>query len=69
MSLAKSPSCEKDVLSDASACPDCGEPVRVSIEEASEGVNPDNPAHICGLLIFGIAILGIIFFAVKSCSG
>ena len=69
MSPTKCPACEKEVLLDAIFCQDCGGAIKDLPEEAGEGINPDNPAHIVGLMIFGVVILGVIYLLVKSCSG
>lgn len=68
MSLIKCPACQKEVLSDASGCQDCGKTITSLSESTGEGINPDNPAHIFGLMVFGVVILGIIFLLVKSCT-
>ena len=69
MPLTKCPACEKEVLLDKVSCQDCGGAIKDISEEASVGINPDDPAHIFGLMTFGVVILGVIYLLVKSCSG
>jgi hypothetical protein len=69
MSLTKCSGCEKEVLLDAESCQDCRGAIKYPSEEPGEGINPDDPAHIFGLMTFGVVILGVIFLLVKSCGG
>jgi len=69
MSPTNCPADQKEALLDTMPCQDCRETLKDTLEEAGEGINPDNPAHILGLMTLGVVILGVIFLLVKSCGG
>ena len=66
MSLIKCPACNKDVSSEAPACPACGQPIKSSIEKASGGaVNPRDPVHFIGIVLVVIFVIVVIAYIVS----
>jgi len=67
MPLIKCPACKKDISSNATACPSCGESITNSVAKAKGGVaNPKDPLHFLFLVVAVLIILGIILFVITS---
>lgn len=67
MPLIDCPACGKQVSSNAPACPNCGEPIKSSIEKGSGGaINPSDPVHLLGIIIAILMAFGFLGFILSQ---
>jgi len=67
MPLIKCPACNKDVSSEAPACPSCGQPIKSSIEKGTGGaINPRDPIHFLGIVVVIIIIVAVVVYIANA---
>jgi predicted amidophosphoribosyltransferase len=67
MPLIKCPACNKDVSSEAPACPACGQPIKSSVEKAAGGaINPRDPVHLLGIILVIGIVIGVILYIASA---